>query len=58
MITNYLTVALRNLARHPGYALINILGLSVGLAAVALIGLFVRHEFSFDRSHPDGDNIY
>lgn len=58
LIRNYLAVAIRNLLRHPGYALINIAGLSVGLASVILIALFIRHEFSYDRDHPFVDRIY
>ena len=31
MLKNYVTVALRTLRRHPGYALINGVGLAVGI---------------------------
>lgn len=58
MLRNYLTVAFRNLMRYPGYSLINIVGLSIGLASVILIGLFVQYEFSFDYWHPDKERIY
>ena len=37
MLRNYLKIALRNLARHRGYAFINILGLAVGIAASVLV---------------------
>jgi putative ABC transport system permease protein len=36
MFRNYLTTALRNLARNKLYAAINILGLTVGFAAALL----------------------
>jgi putative ABC transport system permease protein len=36
----------------------NILGLSIGLAAFILIVLFVRHELSYDRFHENADRIY
>jgi putative ABC transport system permease protein len=58
VLRNYFIVAIRNLLRHPGYSLINIVGLAIGLTCVILIGLFVQHEFGFDRQHPKVDRIY
>lgn len=57
MIRNYLTLTLRNLRRRPGYAFINVAGLSIGVAACLLILLFVRDEFSFDKYHEHADRI-
>jgi putative ABC transport system permease protein len=57
MLRNYLTVALRNLARHKLYSAINIGGLAVGLAACLLILLFVRDEVSYERWNPKADRI-
>lgn len=58
MFRNYLTIALRNLARHKLFSIINIAGLAVGLAGVLLIALFVRNELSYDRWIPGVENIY
>jgi putative ABC transport system permease protein len=58
MWQNYLTVALRALARHKVYAFINIFGLALGLAACILILLYVRYETSYDRWLPDADRVY
>jgi putative ABC transport system permease protein len=58
MFQNYLAAALRNLLRNGVYAVINILGLALGFAAVILIALFVRDEYSYDRFFPDHDRIY
>ncbi|HYE57727.1 MAG TPA: ABC transporter permease, partial [Rhodothermales bacterium] len=58
MWKNYLTVALRGVRRHKGYALLNIVGLGVGLACSLLIGLYVRDELRYDRFHEDGDRMY
>ncbi|HLA63629.1 MAG TPA: ABC transporter permease, partial [Rhodothermales bacterium] len=58
MLRNYLKVALRNLRLYRGYAAINVAGLAVGLACCLLIGLFVRHERSYDRFHERADRIY
>jgi len=58
MWKNYLKIALRHLGRQKGYALLNVAGLAVGIACCLLIGLFVRHETSFDRFHEHADRIY
>jgi putative ABC transport system permease protein len=58
MLKNYLTIAWRNLTRNRNYALINILGLSIGLACFMMIMLYVQDEMSYDRFHPKGDRIH
>jgi putative ABC transport system permease protein len=58
MFRNYLTAALRNLARNRLYAGINIGGLAVGFAAAILIGLFVRDEFSYESFIPGHRHVY
>ena len=57
MIRNYLTIALRTLRRNAGYTAINLVGLAVGLAACIVIGLYVRHELSYDDFHENADRI-
>jgi putative ABC transport system permease protein len=57
MLQNYLRTALRALKRRLGYAAINVTGLAVGLACCLLIGLYVRHELSYDRHHADAERI-
>ncbi|MCP4724767.1 MAG: ABC transporter permease, partial [bacterium] len=44
MFRNYFKVSLRNIKRHKSYSLLNILGLSVGLACVILIFIYIRYE--------------
>ncbi len=58
MIENYLKVAIRNLAKHKAYSLINITGLAIGIACSSLIFLWVQDELSFDMFHPNADQIY
>lgn len=58
MIRNYLKVAFRNLWRRKGYTLINVLGLSIGMAVCLLIVLFINSELGFDKHQPNGDRIY
>ena len=58
MLHNYLSVALRNLRRHPAYSLINIAGLAIGMATCILILLYIQDELSYDRYHPHADRVY
>ncbi|WP_194776825.1 ABC transporter permease [Pararhodonellum marinum] len=58
MLQNYLKIFVRNLKKNPAYILINILGLSVGMAASILIFLFVQHELSYDSYHEHSDRIF
>ena len=58
MIRHYLTIALRVLERQKLSAFINVIGLSVGLACFSLFLLYAVNEFSYDRIHVQGPNIY
>src|SRR3569832_1775374 len=58
MIGNYLTIALRNLARHKLHSFINIAGLVVGLACAIFILLFIRDELSYDKWIPGTQNLF
>ncbi len=58
MLKNYIKIAWRNLRKHKLYSVINIVGLSVGVACSLIIFLFVNHELSYDSFHKDSDQIY
>lgn len=58
MIFHYLSVAVRNLSRQPGYSSINILGLAIGITCCMLIILYIENELSYDRHHEHADRIY
>jgi len=58
MLKHYFKIAVRNLSRQKGLTLINILGLSLGLACFILFLLYAVNEFTFDRFHADGANIF
>lgn len=58
MFRNYLKTAWRNLSRHKGFTLINILGLTIGLTGCLVIGVFVWDEYQFDKNVPGGENVY
>ena len=58
MLKNYFVVALRTLRRQKGYAFINILGLTLGLACCLVIFQYVAFERSFDRFHEHEPDLY
>ncbi|MCP4726780.1 MAG: FtsX-like permease family protein [bacterium] len=58
MFKNYLKIAFRNIIRNKVYSLLNILGLSIGIAGCVLILIYVKYEFSFDQYHENPDSIY
>ncbi|MEM6262255.1 MAG: ABC transporter permease [Bacteroidota bacterium] len=58
MLRSYLLVALRNLQRQKFFSALNILGLSLGLAASLLLVKYISYEWSYDRFHSNADRIY
>jgi putative ABC transport system permease protein len=58
MIRNYFTIAIRNINKHLGFSAINIAGLTLGLTACILIGLFVWDEKQYDRFIPEHDQVF
>lgn len=58
MLRNYFMVALRQLTRHRGYAIINIMGLTLAITCTLLIFLVVSWHFSFNRFHTKASRIY
>jgi putative ABC transport system permease protein len=58
MLKNSLLVSWRKLLRNKVYAVINILGLSIGIGACLIIWLVAHHEFTFDKFQADADRIY
>jgi len=58
MLKNYLIFTLRNLLKHKTHAIINILGLAIGIACFLIIYLYITDELSYDRHHKNSKNIY
>src|SRR5678816_536050 len=57
MIKNYFKIAWRNLSRNKVSSLINIGGLTVGIAVALLIGLWIYDELSFNKYHQNYERI-
>lgn len=58
MFRNYLKIAARNLRKNIAFSVINIAGLSIGLACCTLILLYITDELSFDRFHVQQGHLY
>jgi putative ABC transport system permease protein len=58
MFSNYLKIAWRNIFRNKTNSIINIAGLSIGIACVILITLFVQDERRYDRFFTKADRTY
>ena len=53
----FLRLALRNLRKYPAFSLINLGGLSVGIAASFILLVYSQREMSTDRQFRDADKI-
>jgi len=58
MIKNYIKIAIRNILNKKSYSLLNIIGLSFGMACCILILLFIQDELSYDKFHEKAERIY
>ena len=58
MLKNYFIIAIRNIWRNKVFSVINISGLSIGLACCMLIFLYTKDEVSYDRFYKNSDRLY
>jgi ABC-type antimicrobial peptide transport system permease subunit len=58
MLKNYWTIAIRNLLRSKGFSLLNLVGLSVGMASATLILLWIHNESTYDNFHTNKNQLY
>lgn len=58
MFKHNFILTFRNIKRYPSTFLINLVGLSTGIASLLLIYLWVSDELSTDKFHPDDDRFY
>lgn len=55
---HYFRLAVHNVLRNKGFAVLNIVGFSIGLGAFLLVVFFVADELSYDRYNAHHDRIY
>ncbi|MFN3557328.1 MAG: FtsX-like permease family protein [Bacteroidales bacterium] len=58
MILHYFKHTLRLFSRNGVYSIINLLGLSIGLAVGIIILMIIGHQLSYDRFHRKGKDIF
>ncbi len=57
MFKNTFAITLRTIKKHTLHSLINLTGLSIGMAVCLLILLWTQNELSYDRFHTDREKI-
>jgi ABC-type antimicrobial peptide transport system permease subunit len=58
MLSTFFKIAFRNILKNKIFSTINILGLSIGMAAAMLMVLWVQNELSYDQFHEKKDRVY
>jgi len=58
MFRNYLKIALRHIRKNKGFSLLNLLGLSLGLAGAIFILLWIQDEISYNKFNSRYENLY
>ena len=58
MILNYIKLGIRNLFDQKSYSIINVVGLSIGIAAFILIFLHIQYELGFNKHIPNSSELY
>ena len=57
MFKNSLKIAFRQIGKNRLYSFINIFGLAIGICCCLLIGVYILHEYSYDRFHTNAARI-
>lgn len=58
MIKNNVKIGMRSILRNKVFSILNVTGLSVGLASCLLILIYVKHELSYDTYNANYENTY
>lgn len=58
MLTTYLKIAWRNIIKERQFALLNLIGLAIGLTSALLIYLWIHDQYSVDQFFPDRERIH
>ncbi len=58
MIKIYFKIGFRNIRKDYKYSIINLTGMSIGLAVFVVMIMLVKHEYSYDNFHRNGDRIF
>lgn len=58
MVKNFLKTAIRNFLKNKEFTVINVIGLSIGLAVTLLILLWIQDEYSFEKFNKNAGELY
>lgn len=58
MLAYLFKYAIRNLRINWSYTLINFVGVTIGIVSLMVIGLWIKHELSYDQYGRFSDRIY
>ena len=58
MFRSFFQIAIRNFIKRKSYAILNLLGLTIGIASCLLIFEYVAYERSYDGFHPHADRLF
>lgn len=58
MLKNLIKTAIRHLLKHPGYSILNVLGLTLGITSALFLIIYVADEVSYDSYHENAGRIY
>ncbi len=58
MFKLFLLSYFRNIIVNKRHAIVNFLGLSLAIAVIIIIALYVKNELTFDKFHKNSDRIY
>src|SRR5580700_3979578 len=58
MLKNYCRIAWRNLRRNSFYSVLNITGLSIGVACGLVLFLFIQYHLAFNAYHQKATQLY
>ncbi len=58
MLKNYFKIMLRNFLKRKVFSLINLFGLTTGIAICLLLVLYIQNELGYDEFQTRGDQIY
>ena len=58
MFKNYFKTAWRSISKYKAYSIINVLGLTLGIASCIIIFLVVQYELGYDKFNSKADRTY
>ncbi|QGY44653.1 FtsX-like permease family protein [Maribellus comscasis] len=58
MLQHYLKLIFRNFAKHRRFFVVNIIGLSIGIATFSMLWMHIQYEKSYDQFYPQTENLY